>query len=138
MDKSYSELIRIPTFEDRIKYLMTNNRVGEMTFGYDRIFNQIFYKSGEWKNVRHKIIVRDNGCDLAMKEHEIGTEVFIIHHINPIMIDDLQAGSDKLFDPENLVLTTRKTHTIIHFGFANKEPLEYKERTPNDMCPWKH
>lgn len=136
--KSYSELMTISSFEERIKYLMLNGAVGAETFGPDRVFNQVLYRSYRWKKVRDRIIVRDNGCDLGFAGQEILGEPIIIHHINPITIDDLRNESEELFDEENLISTRKLTHNIIHYGYAPAKPITYRERTPNDTCPWKN
>lgn len=136
MMKSYSELIRIPSFEERFRYLKINGIVGEETFGCDRYLNQIFYKSEEWKRIRRRVIIRDNGCDLAWKEYEI-KGIIIIHHINPITKEDILNKSSKLFDLENLICTSVNTHKAIHYGNEEMLPKKIVERTMNDTCPWK-
>lgn len=136
--KSYSELISIPSYNDRFRYLMMGGKVGELTFGYERYLNQIFYKSGEWQDVRNEVIVRDNGCDLAHVDHEIKGKIIIIHHINPITIEDIRNRSPRLFDLENLICVAHKTHNAIHYGdesFLIGQVV--LERTPFDTCPWK-
>lgn len=134
--KSYSELIRIPSFEERFRYLKINGIVGEETFGCDRYLNQIFYKSEEWKRIRRRVIIRDNGCDLAWEEYEI-KGIIIIHHINPITKEDILNRSSKLFDLENLICTSINTHKAIHYGNEEMLPKKIVERTMNDTCPWK-
>lgn len=134
--KSYSELIRIPSFEERFQYLRINGIVGEETFGCDRYLNQIFYKSEEWKRIRRRVIIRDNGCDLAWDEYEI-KGIIIIHHINPITKEDILDRSSKLFDLENLICTSVNTHKAIHYGNEEMLPKKIVERTMNDTCPWK-
>lgn len=136
MMKSYSELIRIPSFEERFQYLRINGIVGEETFGCDRYLNQIFYKSEEWKRIRRRVIIRDNGCDLAWDEYEI-KGIIIIHHINPITKEDILNRSSKLFDLENLICTSVNTHKAIHYGNEEMLPKKIVERTMNDTCPWK-
>ena len=138
-EKSYSELITIPTFEERYRYLKIGGRVGETTFGFERYLNQILYNSDDWKEIRDKIIIRDNGCDLGMDGYEIpkGLKIFI-HHINPITIADVRNRSSKLFDPENLITTIKKTHDAIHYGDESfLVHYQMVERRPNDTCPWK-
>lgn len=136
--KTYSELITLPTFEERFEYLQLNGVVGRETFGYDRIFNQKFYTSKEWRNFRNYIIDRDNGCDLGIKDHEIadGVQIFI-HHINPITLDDIENHTELLLDPFNAITTIHRTHLAIHYG--DKELLIDKPitRTKFDTCPWK-
>ena len=134
--KSYSELIRIPSFEERFQYLRINGIVGEETFGCNRYLNQIFYKSEEWKRIRRRVIIRDNGCDLAWEEYEI-KGIIIIHHINPITKEDILDRSSKLFDLENLICTSINTHKAIHYGNEEMLPKKIVERTMNDTCPWK-
>lgn len=138
--RTYSELISIPTFEGRYEYLKLGGKVGEETFGIDRYLNQLFYTSKEWRKLRRDIIVRDNGCDLAMPDREIQEGVkIIIHHMNPITIDDILERSDLLLNPEYLICTIKNTHDAIHYG--NKELLLRNDlivRTKNDTCPWRH
>lgn len=139
MIRTYSELITIPTFIERYRYLKLGDRVGEETFGFDRYINQAFYHSFEWKQLRSQIIARDLGCDLAFPTREIpkGVKVFI-HHMNPIDVNDLLCSSDYLANPEYLITTIKLTHDAIHYG---DESLLYEEepviRTPNDTCPWR-
>lgn len=135
--KCYSELIALPTFEERYRYLQIGGEIGISSFGLERIFNQRFYSSKEWKAVRQKIISRDNGCDMALSEHDIFDRP-VIHHINPISLIDLHNHSDKLFDPENLILVSHQTHNAIHYGSYDQiRETEYVERRPFDTCPWK-
>lgn len=136
MMRCYSELIRIPTFEDRLKYLMTAQHPGDRTFGGDRYLNQQFYQSREWKSIRHKIAVRDNGFDLAFDGYPVGA-TGVIHHINPISIDNLTHSDDCLFDPENLILCSLRTHNAIHYGNESSIPTPIVERRPGDTCPWR-
>lgn len=134
--KSYSELIKLETFEERFKYLKLNGRVGESTFGYDRYLNQTFYLTPEWKATRNLVIIRDDGCDLGIDDRVIGGRIFI-HHINPITKEDILNRHPKLFDPENLICTSKLTHDAIHYGDENlliKAPIE---RSKNDTCPWR-
>lgn len=135
--KTYSELITLPTFEERFNYLKLGGTVGESTFGFDRCLNQNLYKSQEWKSVRNKVIIRDNGCDLACEGYEIYGKV-LIHHINPITVEDIINRNPIIFDLENLITTVHNTHNAIHYGDENlliKGPIE---RTKNDTIPWKH
>lgn len=134
--KTYSELIMLPTFEERFRYLKLDGKVGETTFGFDRYLNQMFYKSDEWKAVRDKIIIRDSGCDLGIEGREINGRV-LIHHMNPISKEDILNKSDFLLNPEYLICTIKSTHDAIHYGDENlliKDPIV---RTKNDTCPWK-
>ena len=135
--KRYSELMLLPTFEERYKYLQLNGVIGDETFGFDRYINQMFYRSQEWKQVRDYVIVRDNGCDLGVKGHEIRGKI-LIHHMNPIGIKDIQQVNKFLLDPEYLITTMLSTHNAIHYGDESllvKDPIE---RSKNDTCPWKH
>lgn len=136
--RTYKELSRLESFEDRFNYLRLDGQVGKDTFGFDRIFNQRFYKSREWKAVRDFVMIRDNGCDLGVEGHEIQGQNIIIHHINPITLDDIANSSEFLLNPEYLITTIHSTHNAIHYGDAGllfKTPIE---RSKNDTCPWKH
>lgn len=134
--KTYSELIKLPTFIERYRYLRLGGRVGEDTFGFDRYLNQIFYKSDEWRALRNKIIVRDNGCDLGIEGREIQGRI-IIHHMNPISVDDILNRSEYLLNPEYLIATVKNTHDAIHYGDENLLITVPMERSKNDTCPWK-
>lgn len=136
--KSYSELIRIPEYENRIDYLMLHGVVSDPTFGGYRYLNQNFYTSREWRNFRNFIIVRDLGCDLAHPDFVIPDgELIYIHHINPISPEDLLESTDLLMDPENSITTIFSTHNIIHYGRKEQRASPYVERRPGDTCPWK-
>lgn len=135
--KTYSELITIPTFEERYRYLRLHGRVGEETFGFDRWLNQVFYKSKEWLSVRDQVIIRDNGCDLGIEGREIYGKI-LVHHMNPIRIDDIVDRTDYLLNPEYLICTIKNTHDAIHYGNENLLYTVPRERTINDTCPWKH
>lgn len=136
--RTYSELITLPTFEERFEYLQLNGKVGVDTFGFDRIFNQLFYTSGEWREVRHHIIVRDHGCDLGVLGYDIpeGVKIFI-HHMNPISIDDIRDATEYLLNPEYLITTIHNTHQAIHYG--NRQLLTTTPiiRSRFDTCPWR-
>lgn len=134
--RTYSELIRIPTFEDRYAYLRLGGIVGEETFGIERHMNQSFYRSPEWRKVRRDVIVRDNGCDLGMPGFQIYGPI-IIHHIMPITLEDLEEGSDLILDPNNLICVSDRTHNAIHFGDKSLLPQVPIERRPGDTCPWR-
>ena len=134
--RTYSELIALPTFKERYEYLRLNGRVGEETFGYDRYMNQTFYKSREWLDIRDEVIIRDNGCDLGVEGYEIHGRI-LIHHMNPITIDDILQRSDFLLNPEYLISTIKRTHDAIHYGDENLLIDVPIERTKNDTCPWK-
>ena len=134
--RTYSELIAIPTFEERFEYLQLNGNVGAETFGYDRVFNQRFYSSLEWKRLRDEIIFRDNGCDLGILDRRIMGKIFI-HHMNPIMLEDIRESSEFLLNPEYLICMSFETHNAIHYGDENllfKAPIERKQY---DTCPWR-
>ena len=135
--KTYSELITLPTFEERYRYLRLGGRVGEETFGFDRYLNQLFYKSKEWLRVRDFVIVRDTGCDLGIPGREIHDRI-LIHHMNPITIDDIVTRSDFLLNPEYLITTVKITHDAIHYGDEGLLITVPRERSKNDTCPWKH
>ena len=135
--RTYSELITIPTFEERFEYLQLKGSVGKDTFGYDRYLNQVLYRSPEWKRLRNKIIIRDNGCDLACDGHDVYGKV-LIHHLNPITVEDVLARSRKVFDPDNLVCVSHNTHNAIHYGDVDLLVTGPIIRTKNDTCPWRH
>ena len=135
--RTYSELITIPTFEERFEYLQLKGSVGKDTFGYDRYLNQVLYRSPEWKRLRNQIIIRDGGCDLACDGYDIYGKV-LIHHMNPITVEDVLARSRKVFDPDNLVCVTHNTHNAIHYGDSNLLVTGVITRTKNDTCPWRH
>ena len=135
--KTYSELITIPTFEERFEYLKLDGQVGVEIFGFNRYLNQAFYKSDEWLSIRDYVITRDNGCDLGMEGYEIYGRI-IIHHINPITKDDIIQRSRILLDPENLITTIKRTHDAIHYGDSNLLMRAPIERRKNDTCPWRH
>lgn len=134
--RTYSELIQLPTFEERFEYLRLNGSVGKDTFGFDRYLNQQFYRSSEWKRIRNQVIVRDNGCDLGIDDYEIHGRI-LIHHMNPISIEDLQQMSDLLMNPEYLICVSHRTHNAIHYGDESLIVSAPIERTQNDTCPWR-
>ena len=135
--RTYSELITIPTFEERFEYLQLKGSVGKDTFGYDRYLNQVLYRSPEWKRLRNKIIIRDNGCDLACDGYDVYGKV-LIHHLNPITVEDVLTRSRKVFDPDNLVCVSHNTHNAIHYGDVDLLVTGPIIRTKNDTCPWRH
>lgn len=135
--RTYSELIRLPTFEERFRYLQLNGQVGEDTFGFDRYINQRFYRSKEWLQVRDYVIVRDKGCDLGVEGYEIYGRI-LIHHLNPISLRDITDLSDFLLNPEYLISTTHLTHNAIHYGDESILMTAPIERSKNDTCPWRH
>lgn len=135
--RTYSELIKIPTFEERFEYLNLDGKVGEETFGFDRYLNQVFYKSDEWKSIRNEVIIRDNGCDLGIEDREIHGRI-IIHHMNPITVDDIIHRNEDILNPEYLICVTDNTHKAIHYGDEDLLIKDLIERTKNDTCPWRH
>lgn len=139
MIRTYTELIQLPTFEERYRYLRIRGRVGEDTFGFDRYLNQVFYKSEEWLDIRDFVIARDLGCDLAMPDREIpeGTRI-LVHHMNPLSKEDILRGSRYALDPEYLITTIKRTHDAIHYGDESLLFTNLIERSKNDTCPWKH
>lgn len=134
--RTYSELITLPTFEERFRYLQLGGKVGEDTFGNDRYLNQMFYTSDEWRRIRRDVIVRDNGCDLGIQDREIHG-LIIIHHMNPITVEDIINRSEFLLNPEYLISTVKNTHDAIHFSDERILITDPIERRPNDTCPWK-
>lgn len=135
--RTYSELSKLETYEERFGYLQLNGRVGQDTFGFDRYLNQQLYKSKEWKIVRDEVIIRDNGCDLGMEDYDIFGTIHV-HHMNPLTSDDIVKSTDYLLNPEFLICVSIDTHNAIHYG--NKEYLNRNKiatRKPNDHCPWK-
>ena len=134
--RTYTELSALGTFLDRFQYLRLSGTVGKDTFGFDRYVNKRFYTSREWKAVRDFVITRDLGCDLGVPGYEIYGRVFI-HHINPILIKDIEQSSDILLNPEYLISTTPTTHNAIHYGDEGLLPKDPIDRTMNDTCPWR-
>lgn len=133
--RTYSELIKFETFEDRYEYLKLNNIVGESTFGFDRYINQQFYRSSEWKQIRNHVIARDLGLDLAMEGYEIYDKI-IIHHMNPMNVDDIKSSDSSILDPEFLISTTHNTHNAIHYGDRSLLKRLFVERKRNDTKLW--
>ena len=134
--RTYSELSKLSTFEERFEYLKIGGTVGHETFGYDRYMNQIFYTSQRWKKIRDKLIVRDNACDLGIDGRDIPGRI-IIHHMNILTLDDIVNESEFLIDPEFLICTCHSTHNAIHYGDKNLLILDPIERSKNDTCPWR-
>lgn len=134
--KSYSELIKLPTFLDRYRYLKIGGKVGAETFGYDRYLNQTLYRSAEWKRFRREIIIRDDGCDMAAEGYGIHGNI-LVHHINPITLRDVERRDPKIFDMENVICVSLNTHNAIHYGDESLLITEPIIRTKNDTCPWK-
>lgn len=136
MMKSFSELSKLKTYEERVRYLQTNSSIGCETFGFDRYANQAFYKSKEWKKVRDEVIIRDKGCDLGIEGYEI-CEKTIIHHINPVSMEQIINRDPIIFDSENLITTTHRTHNMIHYCNEKIELREPITRSKGDTTPWK-
>ena len=136
MVRTYSQLIRLRTFEERYQYLRLVGRVGVETFGYDRYLNQFFYTSKRWRRTRDDIIIRDDGCDLGIRGREI-PRMIIIHHINPITIEDIEIDREELYDPEFLISSSDRTHKAIHFSDESLLPSLPIIRRRNDTCPWR-
>lgn len=134
--RTYSELSKLKTFEERYQYLRLNGLVGEETFGFDRYLNQILYRSQRWKSVRNAVILRDNGCDLGVPGWEIHGKI-IVHHMNVLTLDDIKTESEFLLNPEYLISTTHNTHNAIHYGDEELLIRVPIERTRNDTCPWR-
>ena len=134
--RTYRELSRLKTFDERFEYLKLNGFVGEETFGYDRYLNQMLYKSPEWRSLRRDIIIRDNGCDLGLEGYDI-QGMIIVHHMNPISVDDLKTFSGDVVNPEYLICVSSLTHKAIHYGDKDLLPQLPIERRPGDTCPWK-
>lgn len=134
MNRCYSELMRLDNFDDRIEYLRLKGMVGESTFGSNRWINQEFYRSKKWRRIRDLVIMRDEGCDLGVEDYDIH-DMILIHHINPITVDDIINDSDSLYDLENLICSSKTTHDYIHYGkkrFNNTLVI----RSRNDTSPW--
>lgn len=133
--RRYSELSRIDSFMERFRYLVLPGNVGVQTFGFDRHVNQKFYRSTEWRHVRQHVIARDLGCDLGVEDYEIFDKI-LIHHMNPMTVNDISVGNDAIIDPEFLICTTHRTHNAIHFGDENQLPKLTVERRPGDTKLW--
>lgn len=135
--RTYSELIQLPTFEERFEYLKLNGKVGEATFGFDRWLNQQFYHSDLWFKAKRKVIIRDEGRDLGMEGYEIVGKIFV-HHMNPVAKEDIIKKTEILLNPEYLICVSKRTHDAIHYGDINLAiQNRIVERRPNDTCPWK-
>ena len=136
MIRTYQHLLILPTFEERFQYLRLDGKVGKETFGFDRYFNQKFYRSAEWKQIRNFVIARDQGCDLAIFDRQIFGRIYV-HHMNPISLDDIKDATEYILNPDYLVCVSKETHDAIHYGdgsllMATKPP----ERTPGDTKLW--
>jgi hypothetical protein len=135
--RTYSELRKLDTFEERYNYLKLSGIVGRSTFGSDRYLNQLFYRSNKrWKSTRDVVIIRDNGCDLGIEDYEI-SERILIHHMNAITIRDIELDREWIYDPEFLVCTSQNTHLAIHYSDESLLPKLPIERKKNDTCPWR-
>lgn len=134
MVRTYNELILLKTFDERFEYLRLNGQVGNLTFGFDRYINQLFYKSDAWLQIRRDIIIRDLGCDLGIVGYEIHKHI-IIHHMNPISKEDILNNTDYVLNPNYLISTCINTHNAVHYG--TNTPNIITERRPGDTCPWK-
>ena len=133
--RSYGELRRFHTFDERFDYLSLGGELGRETYGFDRYINQAFYKSREWAQIRDVVIVRDDGCDLGIPGREIFSQVYI-HHMNPMTKQDIEVGNPDILDPRFLICVTHTTHTAIHYGRRATLPTPYEERKPNDTKLW--
>lgn len=136
MTRSYSELIKFKTIEERFEYLRLDGTVGKETFGYDRYLNQMLYKHPKFLEARDEVIIRDGGCDLGVEGYGISGAVYV-HHMNPVTKEDILYNFDKLVDPEYLISSSKLTHDAIHYGDANLLPKDLVVRTKNDTCPWR-
>lgn len=136
MIKCYRDLIKLDSFTERYHYLKLHGKVGEDTFGLDRYVNQTLYKSHKWRRTRSQIIIRDNGCDLGVEGHELDNYI-VVHHMNPITLEDIEEERDIIFDPENLICCSSRTHQAIHFGDEDLLPKDFVQRRPNDTCLWR-
>lgn len=134
--RTYSDLRRMRTLEERFEYLSLGGTVGATTFGFDRWINQQFYRSTEWRQVRDIVIVRDNGLDLGAVDVPI-TGPYVIHHMNPLTLEDFEYSTENLLDPEFLICTALRTHNAVHYGDASLLPQPYVERRPGDTIPWR-
>ena len=135
--KTYSELKTIETYEERFEYLLMGGHIGIETFGFDRYLNQVFYKSPEWRSLRNKVILRDNGNDLGLDGYPIFGKV-TIHHMNPITAEDVIKRKSEIFDPEFLICVSHQTHNAIHYGNSEyPKSFQVIERKPNDTIPWR-
>ena len=134
--KCYTELSKLTTFNERFNYLKLDGIVGEETFGYDRILNQLLYKSKKWRKVRDEVLIRDNGGDLGLEDYPINGRA-IIHHMNPITVEDVLNDKPEIFDPEYLITVSNSTHNAIHFSNENNLQKDPIERIQNDTCLWR-
>ena len=135
MVRTYSELQQLETFEERFDYLKLDGVVGRSTFGFDRWINQYFYKLHEWKTARNFVIVRDDGCDLGIPGFEIGSGL-LVHHMNPISVDDIKQNEEWILDPNFLITTSLRTHNAIHYSNNNLLPRGFADRKSGDTKLW--
>ena len=135
MIRTFRELTKLKTFAERYTYLRLVGEVGQSTFGYDRYLNQVLYTSQRWRRVRDEVIIRDDGCDLGDRDYEIQGKV-IVHHMNPITVEDIELGRDQVFDPNFLVCVSMNTHNALHYGDESLLPQLPIERRRSDTCPW--
>lgn len=136
MRRTYSELVQLPTFTERLRYLLLDGTVAAPTFGANRYLNQKLYRSADWQRVRRLVIIRDGGNDLGVEGYSIEGAI-LIHHINPITEEMILNADPEIFNLDNLILTTRNTHNIIHYGDAGLIKEDWKPRSPNDTIPWR-
>lgn len=136
MIRTFTELTQLSTFKERFEYLKLNGNVGADTFGFDRYLNQIFYRSKEWKSIRNKVIIRDNGCDLGLEGYDIYGQI-LIHHMNPISVDDIINRRDYILNSDFLICTSFQTHNAIHYSDLSQLAISPVERSQNDTCPWR-
>lgn len=136
MIRTYSELVKLPTFKERFEYLALSGEVAKETFGFDRYLNQNFYRSKEWKRIRDQVIIRDSGCDLGVESYNIYGKI-VIHHMNPVSKNDILDLTDYLLNPEYLICTTHETHNAIHYGDESLLVLDPVVRAANDTCQWR-
>lgn len=134
--RTYKELSRIDDFYERFRYLQLRGEVGVSTFGWERFLNQALYKTRRWRKVRDEVIMRDDGCDLGHPDYQIRDRI-IIHHMNPITLEDVEEERDEVFDPEFLICTAPMTHNAVHYGDENLLPSPLTVRRPWDTCPWR-
>lgn len=136
MIRTYQQLLTLPTFEERFQYLRLDGTVGEETFGFDRYFNQKFYRSVEWKQIRNYVIARDHGCDLAIFDRQILGRIYV-HHVNPISLEDIKDATEYILNPNYLVCVSKETHDAIHYGDGSLLMLTKPiERSPGDTKLW--
>lgn len=133
--RTYSELSQFDSFEERYRYLRLRGAVGDATFGFDRWINQTFYRSAEWRSIRHHVIARDLGCDLGVEGYEIHDRIYI-HHMNPMTVSDITHGESHILNPEYLISTTHRTHNAIHYGDERLLPRQLAVRSPGDTRLW--